>query len=78
MDALEIDINDMQAIVLSHGHLDHTLGLPALNDKLNTATRLPLILHPDAFLERKVIRPDAYENQALVPKLRGEVGPSRT
>src|SRR5436190_22599317 len=27
-DVMEIDARDIQAIVLSHGHADHTLGLP--------------------------------------------------
>jgi len=54
MGTLGIQINDVQAIVLSHGHADHTLGLPALIEKLESQN-VPLIAHPDAFLERKVI-----------------------
>ena len=49
METLNIDINDMEAIILSHGHADHTLGLPGLIEKIGPK-KLPLIAHPDAFL----------------------------
>src|SRR5215470_11921319 len=50
MDAMEIAAQDIQAIVLSHGHADHAMGLPGLIDRLGTRS-LPLVLHPDAYLE---------------------------
>jgi len=56
MDALEIDARDLRAIVLSHGHPDHALGLPGLLDRLGTRN-LPLVLHPDAYLERRLVLP---------------------
>ena len=68
MSAMGINVNDMQAIVLSHGHMDHTMGLPALINKLG-AHQIPLIFHPDALLERKVIMPGGYENNVSAPKL---------
>jgi 7,8-dihydropterin-6-yl-methyl-4-(beta-D-ribofuranosyl)aminobenzene 5'-phosphate synthase len=51
MDALELNPGDIQAIILSHGHADHAMGLPGLIDRLGTR-HLPLVLHPDAYLER--------------------------
>ncbi|HEX5504601.1 MAG TPA: MBL fold metallo-hydrolase, partial [Thermomicrobiales bacterium] len=34
LDAMEIDAADIQAIVLSHGHADHAMGLPGLIERL--------------------------------------------
>jgi 7,8-dihydropterin-6-yl-methyl-4-(beta-D-ribofuranosyl)aminobenzene 5'-phosphate synthase len=85
LDALEIDAKDIQAIVLSHGHPDHAMGLPGLIDRLGTR-HLPLVLHPDAYLERKLILPNGAEIGLPAPKVADfrrenieiieEVGPS--
>ena len=85
LDALEIDAKDIQAIVLSHGHPDHAMGLPGLIDRLGTR-HLPLVLHPDAYLERKLILPNGAELGLPAPKVADfrrenieiieEVGPS--
>jgi 7,8-dihydropterin-6-yl-methyl-4-(beta-D-ribofuranosyl)aminobenzene 5'-phosphate synthase len=48
---LGVDLSSIQAIVLSHGHTDHTQGLDGLLDQLGKR-RLPILLHPDAFLTR--------------------------
>jgi 7,8-dihydropterin-6-yl-methyl-4-(beta-D-ribofuranosyl)aminobenzene 5'-phosphate synthase len=56
MDALRIDPNVIEAIVLSHGHPDHTAGLNGLAERLQ-GRPLPLILHPDAWLERHIAVP---------------------
>ncbi len=60
IDVLEVDPRELHAIVLSHGHGDHTQGLAGLLDRLGPR-RMPLVLHPDAFLERKLIFPDGHE-----------------
>jgi 7,8-dihydropterin-6-yl-methyl-4-(beta-D-ribofuranosyl)aminobenzene 5'-phosphate synthase len=64
MDALQIRPADLHAIVLSHGHTDHTNGLMGLLRR-SGRRRLPLILHPDAFLRRKLVLPDG--NEVLLP-----------
>jgi len=60
MDVLEVNPKEFHTIVLSHGHADHTQGLMGLVERLGTR-KMPLLLHPDAFLERKVIFPDGHE-----------------
>lgn len=48
MERLGINLKDIEAIVISHGHMDHT---GALNRILNKAPRhLPLVAHPGVFL----------------------------
>jgi 7,8-dihydropterin-6-yl-methyl-4-(beta-D-ribofuranosyl)aminobenzene 5'-phosphate synthase len=49
---LKVDLGKVESVVLSHGHFDH---FGALIEFLKRATkRIPLTLHPDAFLERRV------------------------
>src|SRR5436305_2444257 len=50
-------LSTIQAIVLSHGHTDHTPGLDGFLDKLGTR-RMPILLHPDAFLKRRLVYND--------------------
>jgi 7,8-dihydropterin-6-yl-methyl-4-(beta-D-ribofuranosyl)aminobenzene 5'-phosphate synthase len=45
---LGIDLGQLEAIVLSHGHMDHTGALYPIAESLGRS--IPLVLHPDAFL----------------------------
>jgi 7,8-dihydropterin-6-yl-methyl-4-(beta-D-ribofuranosyl)aminobenzene 5'-phosphate synthase len=67
MDAMEIDAGVIQAIILSHGHADHAMGLPGLLDRLGRRS-LPLVLHPDAYLERRVVLPNGDTLAIPAPK----------
>ena len=60
MDVLEVQSKELHTIVLSHGHGDHTQGLMGLVERLG-GRKMPLLLHPDAFLERKLVFPDGHE-----------------
>ncbi|UCC69125.1 MAG: MBL fold metallo-hydrolase [Armatimonadota bacterium] len=46
---LGVDLGDVNAVVLSHGHYDHGGGLPALLDALG---RLEVIAHPGSFASK--------------------------
>jgi 7,8-dihydropterin-6-yl-methyl-4-(beta-D-ribofuranosyl)aminobenzene 5'-phosphate synthase len=67
IDALEIDLAAIQAIVLSHGHADHAMGLPGFIERLGSRY-VPLVLHPDAYLDRKLVLPNGIELSLPAPK----------
>jgi len=54
MERLGINAGDIEAIVISHGHMDHTGSLYAILDKL--PGRIPLVLHPGAFVHPRYTR----------------------
>jgi 7,8-dihydropterin-6-yl-methyl-4-(beta-D-ribofuranosyl)aminobenzene 5'-phosphate synthase len=53
-DALDVDLSEVQTLVLSHGHSDHTGGLKRLVAKIGKKG-LDLVLHPGAFKEDRYI-----------------------
>ena len=53
-ESLNIDLKDIDFIVLSHGHYDHSVGLKFFNDKVK------LICHPDCVVWRKSKRTSVY------------------
>ena len=65
---LGVDLGSIQAIVLSHGHTDHTQGLGGLLDKLGKR-HLPILLHPDAFLKRRLVVNDTVSIDLPPPSL---------
>ena len=69
MDVLEIKGNDLHAVVLSHGHTDHTRGLIGFIKRFGRP-RVPIVLHPDAYLMRKNVQPDGHESEHIPPSKR--------
>lgn len=53
MQILEIDPQQIEAIVISHGHMDHTGALYPIVESLGKS--IPLIVHPDAFLYPRLL-----------------------
>ena len=66
MDVLEIRGNELHAVVLSHGHTDHTRGLMGFIKRYG-GPRVPIVLHPDAYLKRKNVQPDGHESEHIPP-----------
>ena len=72
MAMMEIDPARIEALVLSHGHMDHTGTLYPLLDKISGP--VSLVVHPDAFLSpryfalddgRKLLFPDTLKKSEL-------------
>lgn len=68
LDVMEIDVTDLRTIVISHGHADHHGGLEGLFRR-HGPMKLPLVLHPDAFKDRKVVMPTGVELHLPPPSL---------
>lgn len=48
IEQLGVNINDIEVVVISHGHMDHTGCLHGILDKM--PGRTPVVLHPGAFV----------------------------
>ncbi len=69
LDVLEVPVRDLRALVISHGHADHHGGLEALF-KRHGRQRLPLVIHPEAWRERRIVFPTGAEVQLPPPRRR--------
>jgi len=59
---LGIDLKEIEALVLSHGHMDHTGSLHGILEGLGRT--MPLIVHPEAFLSPRYL--DIGEGKKLL------------
>ncbi|HWO93943.1 MAG TPA: MBL fold metallo-hydrolase, partial [Dehalococcoidia bacterium] len=62
MRRLSVSPKDVEAIVLSHGHFDHTAGLDGFVREVGRPN-LPVIIHPDFWTRRRISIPgrDPFE-----------------
>jgi 7,8-dihydropterin-6-yl-methyl-4-(beta-D-ribofuranosyl)aminobenzene 5'-phosphate synthase len=56
MRALGVDLGSIEAIVLSHGHSDHTAGLDGFIHAVGR-TSLPVMIHPEFWNRRRLVIP---------------------
>jgi len=66
IDQLGIDLSNLEAVVLSHGHRDHTAATVELVRR--SRRRVQVIAHPHAFKKRFVVTRDGKRRFFQVPK----------
>jgi 7,8-dihydropterin-6-yl-methyl-4-(beta-D-ribofuranosyl)aminobenzene 5'-phosphate synthase len=67
LDVLQVATPALRAMVMSHGHTDHHGGLEGLAARF--PNRLPLIIHPGAWRERRVRFPGGTELRLPPPSM---------
>jgi len=60
-DLFRFDFRTIEAIILSHGHMDHCRGLVNVLERMSKPTNI--IVHPDAFLKRWAIFPNGKKEK---------------
>jgi len=56
MRMLDLYPKDAEAIVFSHGHFDHTVGIDGILNDLG-ANNIPIIIHPEFWNKRRIVLP---------------------
>lgn len=67
LDVMAVNPKDLRAIAISHGHFDHYAGLQGLFERAGRL-KMPLVIHPDAWADRKIIFPTGSEVHLPPPK----------
>lgn len=69
---LGLDLTEIETLVLSHAHMDHTGGLNRFLERIGR--RIPIVVHPDAFLyPRLLIFKDGRREQFPKTLIRSEL-----
>ena len=56
---LGIDLGEIEAVVISHGHIDHIMGLMPALERMRAG--IPIVIHPHAFAIRIMKLPDGTQ-----------------
>ena len=57
MRRLDLSPKDIEAMVMSHGHFDHTVGLDGLVNALGGTVNMPVMIHPEFWSRRRIAIP---------------------
>lgn len=63
---VDVDLTGIDGVVLSHGHYDHTTGMTGLAG-LAMPPETPVVVHPDAWVPRRVVSPDGRIRRLPAP-----------
>ena len=64
---LGLDLSDLQAVILSHGHFDHAGGIAGLAGRRG-ARSLPMVVHPLVWTRRRLSLPGGDEDWPTLSK----------
>src|SRR5262245_39631741 len=67
LSVLGINTHDLRAIAISHGHIDPHGGLEGLYRRTRRH-RMPLVIHPQAWRDRKIVFPSGTEVHLPPPR----------
>lgn len=67
LDVMGVSTKDLRAIAISHGHIDHYGGLQGLYERTGRLS-MPLVIHPQAFRERRLTFPTGKEVHFPAPR----------
>jgi len=67
LDVMNVNSKELRAIAVSHGHFDHYSGLEGLYRRTGRR-KMPLVIHPEAWRDRKIVFPTGTEIHLPPPK----------
>jgi 7,8-dihydropterin-6-yl-methyl-4-(beta-D-ribofuranosyl)aminobenzene 5'-phosphate synthase len=73
LDRLAISPDTFEAIVFSHGHFDHVMGIDGLVERVGRRN-VPVLLHPDFWTRRRVVSPSGKGRELPMPSRAGIEG----
>jgi len=57
MRRMDLSPKDVETVVLSHGHFDHTTGLEGFIGAIGGRANLPVVIHPEFWARRRIVVP---------------------